>query len=57
MKNLPTHLSSAAVAESLLREAAAALDVILPLDEGRELGLQDLLPKKWKTYREKRHKK
>lgn len=37
-----THLGGAAVAEGLLREAAAALDVLLPLEERRKLRLQDL---------------
>lgn len=38
----PAHLSSAAVAEGLLGESAAALDVPLPLHERGDLSLQDL---------------
>lgn len=45
--SLPAHLGSAPVAERLLRKAAAALDVFLPLEERRELGLQDLHSGKW----------
>lgn len=37
-----SHLGGAAVVQSLLREAAAALDVLLPLQERCQLGLQDL---------------
>lgn len=44
---LAAHLGRTAVAESLLCEAAAALDVLLPLEERGKLGLQDLPSGKW----------
>lgn len=49
----PAHLRGAAVAEGLLREAAAALDVLLPLEERRELSLQDLRSGGWKEERDR----
>lgn len=47
---LGSHLGGAAVAQRLLREAAAALDVLLSLQQRGQLGLQDLRSGKWKPF-------